>query len=159
MKRSLLATTVLFALTSVASAQQPKSVTMNDVPPHVMAAALALANGIKFEKVQLDYDDGTAKFEFVGKLPSGKAYEVDIFTDGRVEEIEEEIDMNSLPPAVRATLNRLFPNLQPSKIEKSTRSNLGTWYEFDAKDARGTDIDIDISADGKRTLIQDDDAG
>ena len=48
---------------------------MNDVPPHVMATALALANAIKFEKVQMDYDDGTAKYEFIGKLPNGKAFE------------------------------------------------------------------------------------
>ena len=85
----------------------------------------------------MDYDDGTAKYEFIGKLPNGKAFEVDVYTDGRVEEVEEEIDMNSIPPAVRATLNRFFPNLQPSKVEKSTRANLGVWYEFDAKDPRG----------------------
>lgn len=159
MKRTVLATTVLFALTGVASAQQPKPITLNDVPPHVMATALALANAIKFEKVQMDYDDGTAKYEFIGKLPNGKAFEVDVYTDGRVEEVEEEIDMNSVPPAVRATLNRFFPNLQATKVEKSTRANLGIWYEFDAKDSRGTEIDIEISADGKRILIQDDDAG
>ena len=45
------------------------------------------------------------------------------------------------------------------KIEKSTRSNLTIWYEFDAKDARGKEIDVDISGDGRRILIQDDDAG
>ena len=45
------------------------------------------------------------------------------------------------------------------KIEKSTRSNFSIWYEFDAKDARGKEIDDDISGDDKRILIQDDDAG
>jgi hypothetical protein len=159
MKRTLLATTMLLSLATASFAQQPKPITLNDVPPHVMATALALANAIKFEKVQLDYDDGTAKYEFVGKLPNGKAFEVDVYTDGRVEEVEEEIDMNSVPPAVRATLNRFFPNLQPAKVEKSTRANLGVWYEFDAKDPRAGEIDIEISADGKRILIQDDDAG
>jgi hypothetical protein len=52
-----------------------------------------------------------------------------------------------------------LPNIQRSKIEKSTRANFSIWYEFDAKDARGKEIDVDISSDGKRILIQDDDAG
>jgi hypothetical protein len=52
---------VVFAVP--ASAQQPKQVGLNDAPPHVSAAALAVANGVKFEKVEIEFKDGHAVFE------------------------------------------------------------------------------------------------
>jgi hypothetical protein len=122
-------------------------------------AALAAANGVKFEKVEIEFEDGHAVFEFIGKGPNGKGYEVDVFHDGTIQEVEEEISMSDVPQVVRDTLNRFLPNIQPSQIEKSTRSNFTIWYEFDAKDGRGKEIDVDISGDGRRILIQDDDAG
>jgi hypothetical protein len=159
MRRLACITTLAVAFAAPASAQQPKQVGLNDAPPHVSAAALAAANGVKFEKVEIEFEDGHAVFEFIGKGPSGKGYEVDVFHDGTIQEVEEEISMSDVPQVVRDTLNRFLPNIQPSKIEKSTRSNFTIWYEFDAKDARGKEIDVDISGDGRRILIQDDDAG
>jgi hypothetical protein len=159
MKRLFLLAAIAATLAMPALAQDMKPITLNDVPPHVIAAALAAANGVKFAKVQIEYEDGADIYEFSGKLPNGKAYEVDVFHDGAIEEVEEEIDMAAVPPAVRETLNRFLPNVQPSKIEKSTRANFSVWYGFDAKDARGKEIDVEISSDGQRILIQADEAG
>jgi hypothetical protein len=159
MKRLFCISALAVMFAAPVSAQQPKQVGLNDAPPHVSAAALGAANGIKFEKVEIEFEDGHAVFEFIGKRQDGKAYEVDVLHDGTIQEVEEEIGIADVPQAVRDTLNRFLPNIQPSKIEKSTRANFSIWYEFDAKDARGKEIDVDISSDGKRILIQDDDAG
>jgi hypothetical protein len=85
--------------------------------------------------------------------------EVDVLSNGTIEEVEEEIDLNAVPQPVRTMLQRFFSNLQPTKVEKSTRHNFSVWYEFEGKDQSGREVDIEISSDGQRIVIQDDQAG
>ncbi len=105
----------------------------------------------------MDYDDGTAKYEFVGKLPNGKAFEVDVYTDGRVEEVEEEIDMNS---SRRRFARRSTGSSRTCSLEgREEHARQPRRLVRVRRQGSAAEIDIEISADGKRILIQDDDAG
>jgi uncharacterized membrane protein YkoI len=53
-------------------AKDEDSITMNEVPVEVKAAARAAANGTQLDNVALDLDDGTATYELSGKGSDGK---------------------------------------------------------------------------------------
>ena len=119
MKRLFLLAAIVATLAMPALAQDMKPITLNDVPPHVIAAALAAANGVKFVKVQIEYEDGAAIYEFSGKLPNGKTYEVDVFHDGAIEEVEEEIDMAAVPrPCARRSIG-FSPTSSPPRSKRA----------------------------------------
>jgi hypothetical protein len=48
-----------------------------------------------------------------------------------VVEIEDEITMDQVPPAVKETLKRGLPQFTPTFSERSQRTNFQTWYEFE----------------------------
>ena len=56
-----------------------------------------------------------------------------------------------------AGLHRSFPSVGP--IEHSHRTNFQRWYEFEGKGPQGQELDVEISEDGERILIQTDTAG
>jgi uncharacterized membrane protein YkoI len=137
-------------------AQDEESITMNDVPVQVKASAQAAANGTKLDKVGLDLDDGTATYEFSGKNAEGKTVEIDVSHEGRIEEFEQEISMDSVPEAVKKMLTKHLPKFKAETAEKSTRENFEVYYEFDGQGDDGQELDVEIRSDGKRIIIQDD---
>ena len=106
-----------------AEGQDEDSITMKDVPVEVKAAAQAAGNGTKLDKVGLDLDNGTATYELAGKGADGKMIEIDVLSDGTIEEIEQEISMDAVPEAVKKTMAKYMPKFKADKAEKSTRTN------------------------------------
>ena len=157
MHKHAFATAALLAATGSPALAQD-TVSMDEVPPEARAAAQAAAPGTSFDSVGLDLDGGRAAYEFAGTGEDGKAIEVDVLADGRVLEIEREIDMSEVPEAVRTLLDRYASGMQPEMIEESTHANFEVWYEFGGT-LEGGEIDAEVSADGRRILIQDDQAG
>ena len=139
-------------------AKDEDSITMKDVPFAVKAAAQAAGNGVTFEKVDLDLDNGTATYELAGKGADGKIIEIDVLSDGTIEEVEQEISMDNVPDAVKKMLAKYMPKFKPDKAEKSTRTNFEVFYEFDGQDENGGELDIEIRSDGKQITIADDSA-
>lgn len=142
------------------SAETPdeESITMKDVPAEVKAAAQAAANGTTLDKVDLDLDDGTATYDLSGKGADGKMIEVDVLHDGKIEEVEQEITIDSVPEAVKKMRSKHMPKFKAEKVEKSTRPNFEVYYEFDGQGEDGKELDIEIRSDGKRIIIADDSA-
>lgn len=157
MKRTItLAAAAIMAAT--AALAQTSAMKMEEVPAEIRAAAMAASRGGKIESVQVELERGKAIYEFKVTLPDGKNMEVDVDSSGRIEEIEEVIDRAAVPPAAMQTLMRVLPNFQPTLFERSTRANFEIYYEFEGRDARGVEIDVEVRADGKVVLIADDDA-
>ena len=83
---------------------------------------------------------------------------------GEIEEIEEEIQQNDVPPPVMQAVQRWMANFRPTKIERSERpvpgGNGATFvvYEFEGQHG-GMDVDVEVSADGSRLMIVDDTKG
>lgn len=153
MNKFILAAAVAVVGTAV-TAQEEATVAMEDVPPAVMEAAMANANGITFDTVAMD--DGV--YEFAGKMASGMGMEVDVMEDGTIEEIEEQIDVAALPAEVSATLTASLAGFEPTYVEKSTRAEGMVVYEFEGTH-EGKEIDAEINADGSNFVMNDDMAG
>lgn len=157
MKKLLIATAVL-GLAVPAAAQEENMVAMEDVPQAAMDAAMANADGVTFDSVQMDDDEGTETYEFSGTMESGMMLEVDVLADGTVEEIEEEIAMSEVPAEVSATLEENLPDFEPSFIERSTREEGAmVVYEFEGEH-EGGEIDVEINEDGSNYTMNEDTA-
>lgn len=142
------------AVSGAAVAQEEATVAMADVPPVVMEAAMANANGVTFDTVAMD--DGV--YEFAGKMASGMGLEVDVREDGTIEEVEEQIDAAALPAEVAAALESNMAGFTPSYVEQSTREGGEIIYEFEGT-FDGKEIDAEINADGSNFVMNDDAAG
>lgn len=157
MNRFAVAAAAVCMLPAVAFAQEEMKVTMNDAPPAALAAAKAVAEsyGVKLTEAGLDYDDAQATYEFAGKMDSGKMLEIDVLADGKIVEVEHEIGMDEVPEAVKQALSKHMPDFSPKMIEKSVHGTFEVYYEFEGE-MDGGEIDVEISASGKRVIIQDD---
>jgi len=129
-------------------------VTIGSRPHHAQAAG----NGVTLEEVDIDLDNGTATYELAGKGADGKMIEIDVLSDGTIEEVEQEISMDNVPDAVKKLLTKYMPKFKADKAEKSTRTNFEVFYEFDGQDENGGELDIEIRSDGKQITIADDSA-
>lgn len=99
--KALMLPAALLALAAPALAQEERAVTMDEVPPTVMEAALAETRGAAdFTEVALD--DGVR--EPSGSTDEGTGHEADVMEDGTTEEVEREIAQGDPPAAVAATL-------------------------------------------------------
>ena len=164
MKTLLLATAALGlafpALAQVAGgAEEESSIAMDDAPEAAMAAAQENAMGVEFDNVQIDTDGGAETYEFSGTKDDGMMLEVDVLADGTVEEIEEEVAIDAVPEAVRATLDAEVPGMEPSFVEKSTREDgAQIVYEFEGTHD-GQEVDVEVNEDGSNFVRNEDAAG
>jgi len=90
-------------------------------------------------------------------MTNGMMLEIDVMEDGSIEEIEEQIAADMLPPAVATALAANFEGFEPTFIEKSTRAD-AVVYEFEGM-LDGAEIDAEISEDGMTVTSNLDAAG
>ena len=131
-----------------------QTINIKDVPPQVIHTADQAAKGIDLKTAQVDYDDIEAVYEI-----TGAGIEIDVKTNGRLEEIEEVISRNrEVPRAVRQLLRSAFPGFDVTKIERSTRPTeiglLRVFWEFDGKTTDGKDLDIEINQRGTQYNVE-----
>lgn len=149
-------TLAALALALPALAQEENMMKMEDAPAAAMDAAKANANGVEFETVQMDPDGETDTYEFAGKLESGMAYEVDVLADGTIEEIEEQIEMDAVPEAVKSALEAEMAGFEPEFIEMSTREDGALIvYEFEGMHEE-QEVDVEINEDGSNFMMNED---
>lgn len=141
-----------------AQAQQETTIRMEDVPLAARAAAESHARGVRFEKVQVDDDEGTRTYEFSGQMDNGLIYEVDVLADGTVEEIEEEIGFSMVPQDIQDVLKAQLPGFDPRMIARSSRPDGSIFYEFRGTRG-GQEIDVEVNAVGAQLMPREDSSG
>ena len=166
------AAAIVLAATGGVAAQSAK-LEMNQVPPHVLAAARAAdvlaaarAAGVLTDVTGagIEVESGKVIFEVRGAGPGGRVREVDVFASGEIDEIEDEIQQADVPQSVMQALQRWLANFRPTKMERSERPVLGgngaTYliYEFEGQHG-GMEVDIEVSADGSRVVVVDNSRG
>lgn len=119
----------------------------------IMAASLFMATQACSVNVPKDVKDAfAAKFPEVSKVKwskendkaleaefkfHGKSLSALFSLDGVWMETEEEIEVNMLPQAVRATLEAQFAKMTVKECEKVTKSDSSLTYELEIKTAEG----------------------
>ena len=145
------------ALTLIASsalAEQQTPIDIADVPESIRLVAEETAPGVEFHTVSIENEGGVNIYEFEAADHNGKHIEIDVDENGRLEEIEMEIDFDDVPGAVRESLTEKAPGFKPDYIEFSVRDGDFYVYEFEGNYSGGK-VEMEIAEDGSLLLMID----
>lgn len=110
-----------------------------------------------FNAAQFDTGSDLASYELAGTSSDNKKFEVDVYPDNTVEEVEIEIEAGDVPRAVTDALKAYFPNYTATTIERSYRPLKNgvtvVYYEFNLETGTNQDVDVEVPADGTQLLI------
>lgn len=135
-----------------------------DVPPDVIAAAMAIRPAMDVSEAEYETRDGREYYDVGGTLADGSEVELDMTrVDGAwtVVEIQRDIDADALPAPVAAELASAVPGWSATRIIESEQveSDQGEGtviYEFFGLDATGGSIKHEVRwADGKAELLKE----
>jgi hypothetical protein len=151
MKRAI--TLVAFALVSTSSF----ALELGQVPEHVLETARHYAPDATWETAGTDYDTQLMmpEYEITGTTEDGMSIEVDVSPEGKLHEIETEVEAGAMPEAASALLETYLPGFTPTLVEESTRPNNVTFYELEGQ-IDGRDVDVEVKEDGTEIIIADD---
>ena len=134
---------------SVAMAgENEKPVQMKDVPPAVQRAITQQSKGGTLREISQEIEKGKTYYE-AAILMNGHGKDVLIDLSGAVVEVEEEIDLTTLPTAVRAEVEKSIGKSKLLKLEALTKEGKAAGYEAHVTIA-GKRSEIKMAPDGKQ---------
>jgi len=159
----VLTAALLAALPGVAAAQDSgaEETTIDNAPAWVRntadRAVAVFFTGATITSAQLDVEGPLPTFEFAGTAEGDQGFEIDIWPDGTLEEIEAIVAADAVPANVAAIFAAQFPEFQIETIEMSTRPGKNglydVWYEYAGLDA-GADLDVEINEAGTVMVVE-----
>jgi hypothetical protein len=132
---------------------------LNQVPAHVTETANHFAPDATWETAGTDYDTQLMmpEYEITGKTKDGKRIEVDVSAEGKLHEVETEVQASDMPDAAMKLVKTYLPDFAPTLVEKSARPNNVTFYELEGT-VSGREVDIEVNEAGTEIIIADDSA-
>jgi hypothetical protein len=130
-----------------------------DLPPAVIAAALAARPDLKVSEAEYETRDGREYYDVGGTLADGSELELDMtLVDGlwTVVEIQRDIDGSQLPAAVADALAESVPGWVPTRIIESDQGDGTVIYEFFGTGPGGDTVKHEIKwADATAELLSE----
>ncbi len=133
-------------LTTVALAQE-KKIPRADLPPAVEKTVAAQTQGATIKGFSQEKEKGQTYYE-AEMTVSGHSKDVLIDVNGAVVEIEEQVSLDSLPPAVKAGLQVKAGTGKILKVESLTKHDKLVAYEAVVQ-TEGKKKEIQVGPDGK----------
>ncbi|MGB2806390.1 MAG: PA14 domain-containing protein [Sedimentisphaerales bacterium] len=90
--------------------------------------------------------DGIPVFEIEAETTDGRDLQIEVGKDGTLYQIDEEVRLQNLPPAVLAVFRKEVGNVEPDGLKRLTEHEK-VHYEVGAE-VSGKDIELNIGADG-----------
>jgi hypothetical protein len=157
---ALFSAAIALALNAPAgAAEREKEISLKDVPAAVRATADKAVPNAKWEKAEQEVENGQPIYELKGKVPDkNREFEVEATPDGKLIQIEVEIDYDEVPDPVRNTLKARYPNFKPKEVKSVTREGEASGYEFEGPGAKGMgkELEVFISGDGQTVNVRED---
>lgn len=125
-----------------------KRVPRSSLPPAVAKTAHEQSKGATVRGYTRDTENGRVEYE-AEMTVSGHSKDVSIGADGRLLEVEEQVEMNALPSAVQAALKQRAGKGNITKIESITKHGAIVAYEAQVM-AQGKRKEIQVGPDGQR---------
>jgi hypothetical protein len=117
----------LFALCcGLAGLAAEKKLTREQLPPAVQQAVAAETKGAEVLGFSTEREGGKTVYEAETKV-GGLTRDITFSAAGAVLEVEEEVAMESLPPAVRKSITKKAAGAKVEKVEKITRVAAVSW--------------------------------
>ncbi len=131
--------------------EDDEQISIDKVPAKAREALLKHAQGAKFTEVEREKVRGVVFYE-AEWMVDGREHEAKVTADGSLVELEEEVDAQSVPAAVRKAASKAFPKSAKLTFEKKTI----VLYEVEAK-VDGKEREVLISPSGQVHDEHDDD--
>jgi len=143
---SLGLSTLLLSLAFTSALASEKSITMEDLPPAVRQTVEEQSKGATIRGLVKEVEGGRTVYEVEMKV-DGRGKDVSISATGAVLEVEEEVELASLPEAARAAIEKAAASGQITKVEKVT-ARKRTAYEAQVR-KQGKRSEVKVSEDGR----------
>jgi uncharacterized membrane protein YkoI len=126
---------------------QEKQLKKSDLPAAVQKTADEQSKGATIKGYSQEKENGQVAYE-VALVVSGHTKDITMDAQGNVIEVEEEVDMKSLPAEVREGLQKHAGKLSIGKVESLTKQ--GTLVAYEAQVQSGKKhSEIQVGTDGK----------
>jgi hypothetical protein len=144
--------TILLATTALACAAlaAEKSLQLKDLPAAAQKTVQDNLKGGEIKNIGKETEKGVAQFE-VESVLNGKHRDFNVDTKGKLIVIEEEISIDSIPAAAKATIMKRVGAGMLSMVETFTKPGSETMYEAAWKDKAGKKHEVLVKADGTET--------
>jgi hypothetical protein len=146
MKSSNFAVFTALALSTIAFAQE-KKIQRADLPPAVEKTVAAQSEGATIKGFSQEKENGQTYFE-AEMTVSGHTKDVLIDANGAIVEVEEQVQFDSLPPAVKDALQAKAGAGKILKVESLTKHDKLVAYEAVVQIA-GKKKELQVGPDGK----------
>jgi uncharacterized membrane protein YkoI len=121
---------------------------MKDLPEAVQKTVTEQSKGATIKGLSQEVENGKTEYE-VELTVNGHSKDITIDPSGNVLEVEEQVQMSSLPEVVQTGIKQSAGTAQISVIETVVKGGVLQYYEVHVKKA-GKKSEIKIGTDGKR---------
>ena len=119
-----------------------KKISQSELPAAVQKTAQEQSKGATIKGYSKDTENGQLEYE-IGMTVDGHSKDVSIAPDGRVVEIEEQVQLNSLPANVQQALKTKAGKGEITTVESIVKSGKLVAYEAQVKaDGRHREIQV-----------------
>ncbi len=120
------------------------NVQFKDLPPAIQRAAREQSKGATVRGYSKEIEDGKTRFEVETRI-AGKNRDVLLDESGAVIEIEQQIDLASVPPPAMAGLKRRASGAGILSVESVTRGSNVSYEAVVSKGGRKREIAVDAN--------------
>ena len=145
--RGLLIVSLCLVFAAVSLAQE-KRVKMKDLPAPVQKTVREQSKGATIKGLSKEVEDGKTLYE-VELAVSGHSKDVTMDSSGTVVEVEEQVQLSSLPEAVQTAIKQSAGSAPISMIESVVKGGTLQYYEIHIR-KNGKKSEIKIGTDGKQ---------
>jgi len=138
---------VCFIVFGTLSYAAEKPVPRAELPPAVQKTADEQSKGATIKRFVKDNEDGQLEYE-MEMIVNGHTKDVSIAPDGRLLEVEEQVELNQLPPALQDGLKSKAGRGTITKVESITKKGKIVAYEAQVR-TDGRHSEIQVGPDGK----------
>jgi uncharacterized membrane protein YkoI len=117
------------AVLTIAQAQE-KKIKREELPPAVEKTVSEQSKGATVKGFSTEVENGKTLYE-VELTANGHGKDISMDKDGKIVEVEEEVAMDSLSPAVKASLTKAAGSGKITKVESLTQGGKLVAYEAD----------------------------
>ena len=125
---------------------QEHSITRSQLPPAVESSLGKQMDGATVKGFSTERENGKTVYE-AELLVNGHSKDVSFAANGEVQEVEEQVDLASLPPDVTASLTAKAKGGKIAKVESLTKHGKLVAYEA-AVDRNGRHSEIQVGPHG-----------
>jgi len=141
--RELLIAVAIVSISGLAHAADQKT-TLKNLPPAVKATVEAESKGATIKGISSEKEHGKTVYE-LETLVNGRTRDLMIDGAGKVYVVEEQLDIDKAPPAVKAALEARGKIVTLESVVENGK----TRYEGHVQTKAGKKVAVEVDADGK----------